>query len=386
MSAIEKINSLNQEQRDAALHHARMRIAGTQPQVAREPQMADYERNTYSQLPPTVVTAINRMSELVIVCAFVPSALRIFAATYLMSVTHFDVGFALVVGATSIFLAEIGQVVFMLARTTATEGKWQLAIGAFICTLYALIGNAQVAQPWSHGGLFAWLETFAPPVLVLLASQVRKTQILHSIADRYAARTQYEGDHAEWKSTHEQTMREWQQRYDNAHQHEDWMRVYANALRDALRHINRKSTAVLREVTDDDWLTLILREVRAEQWYVQAEVRAFEKARSEEARLRLETQTGPDPEDEVPPEEPRTTPLRTGKVAGTHTGELGGAMIENTNGTHTATCPHCLRKFTKDKERDAMNALVAHSRHCKVRKSAMEEETQPTTPVREETE
>ena len=388
MMSVEKINALTQIQRDEALHRARLRLIGSEPEPGREPEIGDFERRGSGRYPPGVMRVIRGLAVVMLLAAFVPSAIRLHQIgkeVFGQSVTD---AMSTAVAALSIVLsAEIGQVIFSLAaavlperekdltqrRRDAKEEKeqrrleWQrvgLLAGALICTLIALAGNGEVVRPWAApAGLFIWLETFAPPVLVLITAQVLKTQMLHSIEDRHGAHLAYERARADWNADYDERLRAWQDRYAHADEDAQWMKYAANALRDALRGANRRSYAVVRALTDEDWRGLIQREMQAEQWYVRAERARELPQRNKDgagAASGLQSAKGRPPE-------PERQSVRAGASGGVHTGETSG-QVNEVDGGWRAICPHCGREFRKSSEQGARNALAAHvGRFCAAR-------------------
>lgn len=332
--SMEKVNALTEDQRAAALDTARRRIAG------KEPLPADYERSTFSKYPPELARLFRRIGYVVLIAAFIPSAVRMFIATH--ETTHYTVeALALLIAAAGVLLAESGQVAFTLWSSATEERSLRAALwlGALGCTAFALVGNAHVVNPFTQAYVIPYMEAFLPPVLVLIASHVLKTQALHAVEARYAAHEQYV-----------QAQRAWAQAFEDAPAHPRWMHAAANALRDALRAANKRSPAVMRALTDEDWRALILRELAADAWYERTE--AAHAVRAEESH--------------PPPAAQRIT--HSGAGGGVRTGETDGAVRDNGHDAYTGTCPHCGKTFVRDTEKGARNALAAHiGRFCDAR-------------------
>jgi hypothetical protein len=375
-----KINMLTQAEREKALDAARRKVAGKtwdEMRVA-EPQLDHFIHNTVSRYPPEHMKRMRALGIIVLGAAFFGSAIRIFlaafatnSATLLTSSTQTGYGLAFnlafLIGAASVLLAESGQVAFTLwassvddedadTRTAWYHVNWMqvsLRVGALGCTLFAYMGNAYVMQPpfaISLDALIAWTETLLPPTLVLIASNVLKDQELVKIRTRHAAQISYAQQHAAWDARKQAATAAWNDAFANAHLSERWLPHAANALRDALRAANRRSYAVLRELTDADWRVLVLREMANEQWYANAE----RQVAAEPERVE------PMP---VPVRAPRTQ-THTGKASGKHTGEFDNAVTANADGTHTGTCPHCGTQYVKASAKGAKAALIAHKRNC----------------------
>lgn len=330
--AFYKVNPLTQEQRDAAYASASLRIAGAKP------QQADYERSDFAKYSAKTVQLINWTMNVVMLAAFIPSAVRIFAAAFDASLAFADAPFAGIIGVCSVLLAEAGQVAFTMSMSIADSQTQRLAlrIASWGCTAFALVGNAHIAEPWKHAYAFSWLEAFLPPALVLIAANVRKTQALHLDAERFSAHQRFQ-----------EALSLWQQRFDNAHDHAAWERELANALRDALRSANKSSKAVLRELTLSDWHSLILRERNAEEWWLQAErnAREAEEHRLREAQERLTQKSG------------HTNGNATREIADAATTQEGSVFVKH--------CPICDKRFEGRSPRAATNAVVAHQKSHK---------------------
>lgn len=378
-NATQRINALTQEQRESALDSARKRIAGAQPQRPPEPTLDDFMRHTSGRFPPRIVRLISGLSAFMLVVAFLPSAMRLHQIGKETFAHAIEDSASIYLAALCIVLmAEVGQVIFSLAAATTAQSRMQrigLGIGATVCTGIALAGNAEVVSPWNYSGAFVWLETFAPPVLVLITAQILKTQMLHSIEARHEAQRTFAAAHSAWNTDYADALHAWQSAYDHAHEHASWMRVQANALRDALRKANARSSAVLREIKDDDWRTLILREVAADAWYERAEQRAVEVQRIEQERMEQERinqeRTATEARRSVRVEriEDAAHPAAHGASGGERTGATDGNVRE-VDGAFVGICPDCGAEFTKPTYSGAVNALSAHmGRWCVARKA-----------------
>lgn len=372
--ALARINPLTEEQRTAAFDAARIRIAGSKPQVD------DYADHESSRFPRWVTRMIYALCALMLVAAFLPSAIRLHEVgrtTFAETIAH---SMSVYVAALCVVLmAETGQIIFSLASATI-NARWQrigFLAGALICTCIALSGNAVAVGIHATENAFAVLETFAPPVLVLLTAQILKSQMLHAIEAKHAARMAYTQAVNAWNAVHE-----------NAHLGDSWQRVSANALKDALRNANKRSTAVLRELTDTDWRELVLREWNADAWYVRAE--SVHQAQADAERIAQEQAQAERENAEAVrlqrlQERALTRALRVqpvGKGSGVRTGETHGQVHMREDGQYVATCPHCSSEFVKPTEKGAKNALSAHvGRFCKVRGQSALSDTQPSEPV-----
>ncbi len=129
-----------------------------------------------------------------------------------------------------------------------------------IATIAALTGNIQVSLIGHTASPFAWLESIAPPLLVLSTAYVLKEQVLGAIEMRHANEQAYQV-----------VLTDWQVAIANPEEHPHWLQFYANALRDALRKANNRRKETLSQMTQTDWRTAVAQEMRADSWYDQPE-------------------------------------------------------------------------------------------------------------------
>jgi len=163
------------------------------------------------------------------------------------------------VGLATVFSAEVGQVVFSLALATlgaSRSSRRFLYLSMATSTILALTGNIQVALPGHEKSPFAWLESVAPPLLVLATAYVLKEQVLETIEQRHMTERAYQ--HA---------LSEWQTATAIPEDHPQWPQFYANALRDALRRANNRRQETLASMTPADWYAAVTHEMQAERWY-----------------------------------------------------------------------------------------------------------------------
>jgi hypothetical protein len=351
-----KLVPLSEDQRSNALHAARIKIVG-EMKLPAEPRIEDYNVSSFSNMPDWFNKSINRASLFMLVVAFIPSAMRLHQIgleSFQPVIKH---AFSAYVAAICVvFMAEIGQVIFTLSAANVRGfNRIGMYVGAAICTVIALSGNGIAVGEGATKNIFTFLETYGPPVLVLLTSTALKWQAVNAIKARHAAESAFKADHDAWESDVARVETQWRDAYDNAHTHHSWMRLQANALREALRRANARSTVALRDLQDMDWRALIERELNADQWFERTQVAyAIESAAVRSDAIRITRPVGA---------LPRGTQVAGGR-AGKHTGELDGAITANADGTHTAACPSCDASFTKSSHRSAVGALVAHTRHA----------------------
>ena len=334
----ERVAPLTDDQRDSAMQRARMRIAG------KEPVHADFVQRTQARLPLGVRRVINALAFSLLVFAFLPSAMRIHAValeTFALTIAHAPSAY--VAALSVVMMAEIGLIIFSLAMAAVDDGhawqRWAYALGALISACIALAGNAVAVGTHATANLFALLETFGPPVLTLIVAQVLKSQMLDTISARHTAHAAYT-----------QALNDWRMRIEHAEQEAAWMRTYANALRDAFGDANKRRTAVMREISNDEWRMLINRELRADAWYVEAEERAQAEARAQD-----------EAEQVIALQDTRMREHATS--SGQRTGESQNAVYESADGWRVHAC-ECGKTFGRayPSQMSAQNAYSAHLR------------------------
>lgn len=375
--AISRMTPLSVEQRTAAEAIARKRIAGDAP-IQTIVRLEDFIEQAHQRFSPETIRIINAMLYVLIAAGGIPSALRIFhaasqttlenigGAAALASASTAASASAIIVGLCSVLLAEAGMISFTLALAIVTE-RWMrfaLASAALICAAFAFVGNAHVV--FNGKDMFAtahppfiYLEAFAPPALMLIASQVLKAQILHENAARFAAHTAFQQAHEKNATQYAQGVHAYERAIAEAHLRNDWMQVYAMSLKDALYAINRGKRETVRLLNASDWIALVKREMDADRWWVDAQPQAIAPESVIISTEPMQPQPAPKPELQA------RAPLRirrTGATGGAVTGFTDNAVIANGDKTFTATCPVCGDQLTKDTERGARNALVAHNR------------------------
>lgn len=94
-----------------------------------------------------------------------------------------------------------------------------------LATIISLVGNVQITLPGHENSPFAWLESLAPPIIVLATAYVIKEQILESIEIRHANEQSFQTALAEWRVL---TV--------TPEYHPLWRQVHANALQDTQRN------------------------------------------------------------------------------------------------------------------------------------------------------
>ncbi len=255
------IRPLTQEQRQSARQAAReaaLRAIGSKP--VRE----QFAGETISKYPVSMTRMITLLCLILLLAAFTPSAIRLYvigSQTFSQAVPNETAKNA--VGLATVLSAEVGQVVFSLALATlgaSRSARNLLYTSMGITTGFALLGNVQLALPGHMESPFAWLESIAPPLLVLSTAYVLKEQLLEAIQHRHAT-----------EKTYQMALIEWHQATAHPENHAQWSQFYANALRDMLSKANNRRQETLAALTTADWRALVYRELQTEHWYAAPE-------------------------------------------------------------------------------------------------------------------
>jgi hypothetical protein len=352
MSNLEFVRALTSEERDNARENAYRVIIGNAP------KRDSFVQTIHSKFPPMVRSIITAMCMFALVLAFLPSAMRLhYIGSLTFAETIPDSASAEVAGWSMVFLAETGQVVFLLALAImgATPMQRRILIAfAFLSTSIALVGNLQVARPMMQGEMFAWLEAIAPPMIVLGTAYILKEQILHAIELRYASQRDFDA-----------ALNAWKERSMQPEQDASWEKRYANAIRDALRKANNRSErgrAAIAALSHGDWYALVKREMQIDNWYLQGAQSDAQLQTEQVQKLQQLEAHNANLQDAIE----RLQSTRTASnYVGVHTGEVS---IVQEGELHDATCPHCGFHVQKATHRAASNALAAHLRGCKTRK------------------
>lgn len=251
---LEAVAQLSVENRQSVLELARQRIAGKKPELA-------HYQGKKSKYPTWFTMSLNIGGAFLLMFLFIPSAIRVYhAGAHLIAGDISDIYSQNWLGICAVMGAEIGQVLFSLMAAKSLDEKTIQTFnrGAGICMLVAVSGSALVAGIHALSSPFAFLETFAPPVLTMITANVFKQQILDAITERMDAQREYDTALEKWTVT-----------YDTAHLDSRWQRFVANAIRDAImmRETGRRPKFAAG-ITRDEWQQLVDREWDSENWYV----------------------------------------------------------------------------------------------------------------------
>jgi hypothetical protein len=254
------IRPLTQEQRQAARQAAHRAVINT---IGAKPTREQFMNTTISKCPPAIARLISGLCLVLLLAAFTPSAIRLYvigSQTFGLAVPNQFAETA--VGLATVLSAEVGQVVFSLALATlgtSPSSRWLLHGSMAIATMVALTGNIQVSLLGHTDSPFAWLESIAPPILVLSTAYVLKEQALAAIEMRHANEQAYQA-----------AVAEWQVAAATPEEHSQWPQFHANALRDRLWKANNRRKETLSQMTRDDWRAAVTREMHADLWYMES--------------------------------------------------------------------------------------------------------------------
>lgn len=287
MSNLEQILPLDNTKRDRAWKNAREALRGEEVDIEM------LRMNIPSKYPQWIILTVVIMSIIVLIAAFIPSAHRLYNAgsnTFCEALIDEDAELQPVVcgvvGVATVALAEAGQIVFflclaVLGTTVATVVKVTLEdgtteereverpsltnyifwAGVGLSTSVALVGNAHIAQPWTHGTyVFAYLEMAVPPLLVMGIGYALKDLLLHYIERQEALNIEVAKLEMERKN-----------RYLNPESYgNEWNRELSRALRVELRKAGRSKAykEAIAKLTAEQWRYLIRREIQEMNWVV----------------------------------------------------------------------------------------------------------------------
>jgi len=236
-----------------------------------KPERRQFDHHAASQYPRYVVSLVTMIMLALLVAAFVPSAMRLYriaSDTFGHAINSERAKQA--AGLAFILLAESGQIGFTLAAGVLAiervSERRLLYSAAIISTLIAVVGNVELAlgASWWHviDQPFATLEAIAPPVLVIIAATVLKHLMLESVRQRHANERAYQ-----------QALADWQAATADPEASPHWRAAYANALKQKLIEVNSRGRgksdrlAIMQHMTNADWRALVMRELRADQWF-----------------------------------------------------------------------------------------------------------------------
>lgn len=379
---LQVISELGADRRGAALQNAKRRIRVL---LGDAPRRADFQKQTVNEYPAWMQTLVILLFALLLLFAFIPSGMRLYAIGSATSSVQ-DANSKNWVGASSVVIAEIGTLVFILTlavigKSVSKTVRRLLLLSAIASTAFAIVGNVANANPGASGTVFAWMEALLPSLLTLSSSYALKELMLNIVAGHHFANAEYK-----------RARMEYEYQLANAEHHPAWQAAYANALLEQMQKATRSQTvkARLKAATPDEKLLLFQRELRADSWFANAQPgqeqnadASMEQIRSLQAELQHAKRALQEQEQvaseaiggmqrllqeakataqivRIAAPAPVAKARRNGNSGGQATGELQNAITEQADGTFLATCPRCNAQIAKDNGLSAARALSAH--------------------------
>lgn len=257
---IEQIQPLTQQQRVQARKQA---IEVVEALAGKKPAREQFRNSTISKYPYWITGMVVGLSLIVLLTAFLLSAMRLYHigyATFHQTLAN-DIA-STVAGFAIVLLSEAAAVLFTIALSVIGQSPTQkriLLASIFATAALALSGNYYVALDGQHFTVFGVLEAMLPPLLTLSTAYVLKELLLRVIENRHADQLAFETALAEWKRA-----------TAYPEQHPNFPQAYANELRDLLIKANRRSKGV-REIMEQldrtTWRLLVQRELHTESWF-----------------------------------------------------------------------------------------------------------------------
>lgn len=279
-----KLKPLPERARNRAYEAARIRIAG--PII--DPKK--FVSSTPSKYSTWTILLVVLPLLVLLVAAFLPSAYRIHTAGMeefcraagrdttnqsfdTLSLSGADQATALkaladadwrcsIVGDATVLLAEVGQVVFFFALAVLGDNiiaRRMYWMGVILSTLISLVGNGHISRPWDHGNyLFAWLETFVPPVLVMSIGYTLKELLLYYVSKRRSFIIEVASAEAKRNRLLEEP--ETGER--------EWLRLYSLAIKAEYMREYSSQDRVLQTISGDEWQFMIKEEMLASNFTV----------------------------------------------------------------------------------------------------------------------
>jgi hypothetical protein len=259
------VRSLRESERQRAYDVARKWTAGKEVELRER-------TNQPSKYPPQVVGLVLVLCVLLLIAAFIPSALRLHEAgteEFCRGVETVTLSCE-VVGISAVAIAETGSLVFILALSVVEATSVVIVRGyqinvvrtllwmcAIMSGVVSVVGNATIGTPWVSQKVFDYLIVFVPPALVLAVGYILKDFLLHAIQARRESAQEY---------TEKTAIRD--ALLEDPEKSDRWLRYYSRALKEAIQAANRNRQDELEELTRSDWEQLILREMHEASWSV----------------------------------------------------------------------------------------------------------------------
>jgi hypothetical protein len=210
----------------------------------------------------------------VLIASFLVSAMRLYHIGRIEFFTSIQHGFsATVAGGSGVVLAEASAVLFTVSLSALGRSKFLRAVFillAALSTVWAFAGNYFAALYGHEATLFSWLDAMLPPIFTIGAS-IALEQIM------FAQMEQYHQDNERFRSA----LSVYEKQTANPADHDRFMPLYANALKDKVYEVNKrrswqgqKVVEIMNMLTHQEWSVLVQREMNADIWYKPTEITA----------------------------------------------------------------------------------------------------------------
>jgi hypothetical protein len=258
---IDHIKPLTQQQRLDARQKA---IQVIEAMAGVKPERDHFKNTTISKYPTWITDMVVTLSLVVLLTAFLLSAIRLYHIGYETFHQTLENEFAsIVAGFAIVLLSEAASVLFTLALSVIGQSqtqRWILLASIIGTAALALSGNYYVALHQQDLTVFSVREAMLPPLLTLSTAYVLKELLLSVIELRHADQQAYEV-----------AVEEWKQATAYPEDHPDFLQAYANELRDLIIKANRRRKTVkeaMGTVWGFAWRELIRRELKTENWFL----------------------------------------------------------------------------------------------------------------------
>lgn len=239
--------------------------------IGAPPDRAQFERYAATSTPRSITLTVGLILGAATLAAFALSVFRVFTAGRDLFLQHIDDPLqAAIAGLATFLLAELLVIGSMLARAVyfTGDGKHAMTATAGMGVLVALLGNLVVSRPPGLGAppidfVFAWMDALAAPLAVLLVALAFERMVIGRVQQHQDIERRYQEalhDHQKLAADPENSAL-FQRRY------------FPGALKKAIQEANstgRGSTArrdLMARLRPEHWNWLVLREVRASEWY-----------------------------------------------------------------------------------------------------------------------
>jgi hypothetical protein len=276
---------LSQEERIAARNRAIDAVVAT---AGPAPSREHFKHSQQSEYPAWLRGLIVALSLVVLLTAFILSAMRLYhigRETFAVSINH---GLsATVAGAAIVLLAEAAAVLFTLAYSVLGKSPLEkrILMASIIGTAaLALSGNFYVALWGHHLTGFVILEAMLPPLLTLSTAYVLKSLLLDEIAARHADELAYQSALVIWRAA-----------ASNPESHPQYLQYYANELWDSLVKANARREAAkawLLSLGGQQKSLLVGEAMRADSWLDQDALLTLPRGDTQEYEVVGESSTG----------------------------------------------------------------------------------------------